>query len=330
MTHRANAFSYLDRDLRFISLGVEEPRVLTPEQIRRYNEAGHLFPIDIFSPAEIAEIRAYIDDLLPRALAAGWDNYQVVNWHKHCRGIWDIVTDSRIIDVVSDLLGDTVVLRHSHLFAKLPGDPKRVSWHQDASYWPLTPSREVSAWLAIDDIDIDNSAKQVIGGSHHHAQLTFRDSTAAENNVLFQTVDNAADYGDAPVALEMAGGSDLPAQRLDPARLGTQPVQPPPLRAGDALPLRGRARLQRLERQLHLVPRHRRRWPLGQPPPPPRRTRPHPPRRRRSRPRQRSIPQPPPPAVTHRPGSRPPRGQAGCWARPLDLPRDCHIPAVLC
>ena len=43
----------------------------------------------------------------------------MVNWHKHCRGIWDIVTDSRIINVVADLLGDTVVLRHSHLVAKL-------------------------------------------------------------------------------------------------------------------------------------------------------------------------------------------------------------------
>ena len=88
-------------------MGVEEPQGLTPGQIRRYNEAGDLFPIDIFSSGEIAEIRAYIDDLLPRALAAGWDNYQVVNWHKHCRGIWDIVTDRRIIDVVSDLLGDS-------------------------------------------------------------------------------------------------------------------------------------------------------------------------------------------------------------------------------
>ena len=68
----------------------------------------------------------------------------MVNWHKYCWGIWDIVTDSRIIDVVSDLLGDTVVLRHSHLFAKLLGDPKRVSWHQDASYWPLTRHRVVS------------------------------------------------------------------------------------------------------------------------------------------------------------------------------------------
>ena len=91
MTQHTNAFPDLDRDLRFIPLGVEEPRVLTPTQIRRYNEAGHLFPIDIFSPTEIAENRAHIDDLLPRALAAGWDNYQVVNWPKHCRGIWDIV-----------------------------------------------------------------------------------------------------------------------------------------------------------------------------------------------------------------------------------------------
>ncbi len=141
-----------------------------------------------------------------KALDAEWSSYDLMNRHKQCRGMWDIVTDSRIIDVVSDLLGDTVVLRHSHLFAKLAGDPTRVSWHQDASYWPLTPGRIVSAWLAIDDIDIDNSAMQVIGGSHHHAQLAFRDSTATENNVLNQTVDNAADYGDAPVALAMQAG----------------------------------------------------------------------------------------------------------------------------
>ena len=79
MTQRTNAFPELERDLRFIPLGVEEPRCLSVEQIRRYNDKGHLFPIDIFSPVEIAEIRAYIDDLLPRALEAGWSSYQVVN-----------------------------------------------------------------------------------------------------------------------------------------------------------------------------------------------------------------------------------------------------------
>ena len=61
----------------------------------------------------------------------------------------------------------TLALRGSHLSAKLAGDAKRVSWHQDASYWPLTPSRVVSAWPAIDDTAVDNSAMQVIPGSHN-------------------------------------------------------------------------------------------------------------------------------------------------------------------
>ena len=85
-------------------------------------------------------------------------------------------------------MGDTVILRHSHFFAKLPGDGKRVSWHQDASYWPITPSKVVSAWLAIDDSHEDNAAMQVIPGSHLTENIPFRESSAEENNVLNQTV----------------------------------------------------------------------------------------------------------------------------------------------
>ena len=116
------------------------------------------------------------------------------------------MTENRILDIVQDLLGETVILRHSHFFAKLPGDGKRVSWHQDASYWPLTPSKVVSAWLAIDDVDVENGAMHVIPTSHRNAQVPFSESTAEENNVLNQTVMNPEDYGDAPVALELRAG----------------------------------------------------------------------------------------------------------------------------
>ena len=102
-TRRTNAFPELDLDLRFIPLGVDESRHLSAEQIRRYNDKGHLFLIDVFSPSEIAEIRAYFDDLLAKALAAGWGSYELTNWHKYCGGVWGIVTDSRIVDVVGEL-----------------------------------------------------------------------------------------------------------------------------------------------------------------------------------------------------------------------------------
>ena len=127
----------------------------------------------------------------------------MVNWHKHCRGIWDIVTDSRIIDVVSDLLGDTVVLRHSHLFAKLPATPSGSAGTRTPPTGRSRPAGWSSAWLAIDDVDVDNSAMHVIPGSHHHAQLTFHDSAEEENKVLFQTVRDAEAWGESPVALEM-------------------------------------------------------------------------------------------------------------------------------
>jgi chlorinating enzyme len=207
MTIQTDAFPELDRVTKFFPLGVENTQLLTKAQIDQYNDQGYLFPFDIFSAEEITEIRAYFfDDLLPKAMAAGWNSYEITNWHKHCRSVYDLVTNSRILDYVQDLLGETLILRHSHFFAKLPGDGKRVSWHQDASYWPLTPSKVVSAWLAIDDTDVENGAMQVIPGSHKNAQVAFEKSSKTENNVLNQTVHHPEKHGNDPVSLTLKAG----------------------------------------------------------------------------------------------------------------------------
>ena len=206
MTIQTDAFPELDRVKKFFPLGVENTQLLTKEQIDQYNDQGYLFPFDIFSAEEITEIRAYFDDLLSKAMAAGWNSYEITNWHKHCRSVYDLVTNSRILDYVQDLLGETLILRHSHFFAKLPGDGKRVSWHQDASYWPLTPSKVVSAWLAIDDTDVENGAMQVIPGSHKNAQVAFEKSSKTENNVLNQTVHHPEKHGNDPVSLTLKAG----------------------------------------------------------------------------------------------------------------------------
>lgn len=206
MQLRHDAYPELERDLRFQPLGSDKPKILTTDQVDRYNDDGFLVPIRIFDAAEIAEIRTYCDGLLAKATAAGWNSYELINWHKSCAGLHDLVTESRIIDIVQDLLGDTVILRHSHFFVKMPGDGKRVSWHQDMSYWPLTKSRVVTAWLAIDDSDEKNAAMQVIPGSHLTPRIPFVDSAASENNVLNQTVPNAEEYGRDPVTLKLRAG----------------------------------------------------------------------------------------------------------------------------
>lgn len=203
---QTDAFPELDRVRQFFPLGVAAPATLSRKQIDHFNDKGYIFPLDVFDAEEIAAHRAYFDQLLEQALAAGWNSYSINGWHKHCAGLYDLVTDGRILDYVQDLLGENLVLWGTHYFAKMPGDGKRVSWHQDASYWPLTPSKTVTVWLAIDDADAENGAMQFIPGSHLHAQVAFEASSTEENNVLNQTVREAERYGDPPVTTTLKAG----------------------------------------------------------------------------------------------------------------------------
>ena len=175
-----NAMPELDRDLTFYPIENMNPKTLTGEQIRQYNALGYVFPIDVFSSEEIAAHRSYFDDLMSRSIEKGWSSYSINGWHRHCADIWDLVTAPRILDCVQDLLGEDLICWGTHYFAKMPGDGKQVSWHQDASYWPLTPSKTVTVCLAIDDADEENGAMQLIPRSHTQGQIDFERSSEDE------------------------------------------------------------------------------------------------------------------------------------------------------
>jgi len=202
----STAFPDLQRDLSFHPVQNANPKALTQAQIAHYNAKGYILPLDVLTPDEIVEHRTYFEQLLAKTLAKGWNNYAINSWQTRCPGIYDLVHHPRVLDYVQDLLGEDLICWATHYFAKLPGDGKRVSWHQDASYWPLTPSKTVTVWLAIDDTDVENGAMTVIPGSHVHGQLDFEESSSTENNVLNQTVGAAESYGDAPVAFAMKAG----------------------------------------------------------------------------------------------------------------------------
>ncbi len=197
--------SKTQRDLRFHSTTTTDPKILIREQIAAFNRDGYLTGIQIFSDEEIADIRRYFDELLARTLAAGGDSYSISTAHLRFGRVYDILTDRRIVDRVKDLLGEDVIAWGSHFFCKMPGDGKRVSWHQDSSYWPLTPSKAVTAWLAIDDASVENACMRFIPASHHLEHLTYTLSETDEANVLNQTVVGAETLGQ-PVDVELKAG----------------------------------------------------------------------------------------------------------------------------
>ncbi len=200
------AFPDLERVKQFFPLGVPNPGKLTREQVDGFNERGYVFPLDVFSPAEMREHRLFFDRILDEAMAKGWNSYSINGWHRHLRSIWDLTREPRILDYVQDLLGEDLICWGTHYFCKLPGDGKAVTWHQDASFWPLSPSKTVTVWLAIDDADMANGAMRILPGTHHQGQVAFSRSTEAENNVLGQTVNDVDGYDEDPVYIELAAG----------------------------------------------------------------------------------------------------------------------------
>ena len=108
--------------------------------------------------------------------------------------IYDLVAHPKIVGPVADLLGSNVVAWGAHFFCKLPNDGKRVPWHQDALYWPITPTRTVTAWLAVDDAEPENANMRFIPRSHLEGPIDYNVTTDKnavlnlESTMLYPTV----------------------------------------------------------------------------------------------------------------------------------------------
>ncbi|MBA3684274.1 MAG: phytanoyl-CoA dioxygenase family protein [Planctomycetes bacterium] len=194
-----------ERILAFAPAPERDGKRLRAADVARFNRDGYVLGLDVYSPEEAAANRQAFDRLLTSFQAAGHDSYAINGYHTSCADIWDIAMEPRILDHVEDLLGPDFVIWGTHYFCKMPNDGKAVSWHQDAPYWPLTPSRTVTAWLAIDDADVGNAAMRVIPGSHLHGALPYRQSRPEENNVLWRTIDGM-DNGAAAVSMNLRAG----------------------------------------------------------------------------------------------------------------------------
>jgi ectoine hydroxylase-related dioxygenase (phytanoyl-CoA dioxygenase family) len=157
----------------------------------------HSWPVP---PAEVRANRVAFDRL--RAQAA--DAFAINGCHATCRSIWDLATHPAVVAAVRSLLGEELIVWGTHFFAKEPGDPRTVAWHQDGPYWPFTPLATVTAWIAIDDSDAGNGAMQVVPGSHQRGVLPWRECRPDEPSVLGRSMD--LDARAAPVPIELRAG----------------------------------------------------------------------------------------------------------------------------
>lgn len=205
ITPTAKQLAAVPRDLAFVPVQNDAPKTLTPAQIQSYNEMGYLLPFDGLDTSEIGTLRAFFDGVLAAFTSLGRDSYSISTAHLRFARIYELVRHPALLAPVEDLLGPDLVAWGAHFFCKLPHDGKRVAWHQDAAYWPMSPSRTVTVWLAIDDADPANANMRFIPRSHVHGPIGFRDTDASQE-VLNLVIEDAEALGDPPVDVSLKAG----------------------------------------------------------------------------------------------------------------------------
>jgi non-heme Fe2+,alpha-ketoglutarate-dependent halogenase len=125
---------------------------LTNEQVNFFNHNGFLSPIDLLLPEELKRCQEGLlrfEDWLGAPVNHAKDfNFRSMN---HCCLPWiaDLAHDPRILDPIEALIGPDIMIYTSTFFIKDPGSPAITAWHQDSTYYGLTPPEEVTVWIAL-------------------------------------------------------------------------------------------------------------------------------------------------------------------------------------
>lgn len=186
---------------------------LTQAEIEKYRTDGYVIPAYRLSEARLAQLRQALEEVI--ALNPETRPEQLVSVHMRQgedagvqghEAFLDMALDEDLIDLVSAVIGDDVVLWGCQLFCKPGGDGMEVPMHQDGQYWPIRPLATCTVWIAIDDSDRENGCLSVLPGSHA-AKTHFDHQTRGEDNlVLNQAVDDPRIGGAEPAYVEMKAG----------------------------------------------------------------------------------------------------------------------------
>jgi len=153
---------------------------LTDAQIAHYHREGFVYPVDAFSADAARRYRRAMEEF---EAAQGQELGKGHNFKPHLLFTWvdEIVHDPAVLDAVEDVIGPDIRLFHLSVWPKNAGDAAYVSWHQDATYFGLEPSVQVTAWVALTDASIEAGCMEVIPGSHKFGQLHHAEYADAKN-----------------------------------------------------------------------------------------------------------------------------------------------------
>ncbi len=187
--------------------------MLTPTELEHYRTHGYVIPDFQFPQERVAELRACMDRVISENPNTRPE--QLVSIHITESGIegvtgdtqfFDLTKDPAILDMVEQIIGPDIVLWGCQAFCKPAGDGMEVPMHQDGHYWPIEPLATCTAWIAIDDSNVENGCMRVIPGTHTDSQLVAHEHDHRSDIVLNQKVAGDPDRDARAVDIELKAG----------------------------------------------------------------------------------------------------------------------------
>jgi len=161
--------------------------MLTSDQIAFYKHNGYVMVEDAVTPEQLNRMREITYDLIEksRGVTESNDIYDLDEGHSPAQPrltriklphrqnpyFWDVLKNSRMTQVLNNLLGPDTMIQTSKLNTKAPGGGAAVEWHQDWAFYPHTNDDMLAFGLMLEDVDQANGPLQVIPGSHNGSVL---------------------------------------------------------------------------------------------------------------------------------------------------------------
>ena len=151
---------------------------LLPEEINHYHAQGWVIPRFRLPQTRVAALVEALNALL--AANPGVRPEKLISAHvegdngegvRGSRAFLALARDPEIVELVSGVLGDDIILWGCHVFCKPAVEGFETPWHQDGHYWPIRPLANCTVWVALDESTTENGCLRVIPRSHVGHQL---------------------------------------------------------------------------------------------------------------------------------------------------------------
>ncbi len=154
---------------------------LSAQEAEHYQTQGYVIPRFQLPPDRVSLMVNALDELI--ASNPGVRPEKLVSAHveggatgnaegvRGSRQFLQLAMDPAIVELVSGVVGDDVILWGCHVFCKPAGDGYETPWHQDGHYWPIRPLATCTVWLALEPSTRANGCLRVIPGSQRGQQL---------------------------------------------------------------------------------------------------------------------------------------------------------------